>query len=109
MKYRDKIIISYSNTLALCYRLAKYGDIYPIGKSTGQVNVAGRSWDLWIGYNGAMRVYSFIAPSPVKNFNADVKEFFRYLQNSQNYPASQQNLIGEFQEAGLSKEAVHSL
>ncbi|KAB5540493.1 glycoside hydrolase family 12 protein [Coniochaeta sp. 2T2.1] len=73
--------------------LARYGDIYPIGQSTGQVNVAGRSWDLWIGYNGAMRVYSFIAPSPVKSFNADVKDFFKYLQTSQNFPASEQNLI----------------
>jgi xyloglucan-specific endo-beta-1,4-glucanase len=79
----------------VCDRLGKYGDIYPIGQSNGQVNVAGRSWDLWIGYNGAMKVFSFIAPSPIKSFSADVKQFYNYLQSSQGFPASQQNLIGE--------------
>lgn len=76
-------------------RLARYGNVYPIGQSTGSVNVGGRTWDLWIGYNGAMKVYSFIAPSPIKSFSTDVKQFFNYLQSSQNFPASQQNLIGE--------------
>jgi xyloglucan-specific endo-beta-1,4-glucanase len=75
--------------------LARIGDIYPIGKSTLQVTLAGHTWDLWIGFNGAMRVYSFVAPSPVQNFNADVKDFFNYLQTNQSFPASQQNLIGE--------------
>jgi hypothetical protein len=58
--------------------------------------VAGRSWDLWVGYNGAMRVFSFIAPSPVTSFNANVADFFSYLTKNQNYPASTQNLIGMF-------------
>ncbi|KAG7291169.1 hypothetical protein NEMBOFW57_001181 [Staphylotrichum longicolle] len=73
--------------------LGRFGNVYPIGSSTGSVTVAGRTWELWIGYNGAMKVYSFIAPSPVNNFSADVKDFFKYLQSNQNYPANDQNLI----------------
>jgi xyloglucan-specific endo-beta-1,4-glucanase len=76
-------------------RLARYGNVYPIGSSVGTVNVAGRTWELWVGYNGSMKVFSFIAPSPVNSFSANVKDFFNYLQNSQGYPASSQNLIGK--------------
>jgi len=76
--------------------LARIGDIYPIGKSTTQVTLAGHSWDLWIGMNGDMKVFSFVAPSPVNSFNADVKEFFNYLQTNQSFPANKQNLIGEW-------------
>jgi len=75
--------------------LARLGDVYPIGKSTGTVTVAGKQWDLWIGMNGQMQVYSFVAPSPVTSFSADAKQFFTYLQANQNYPASKQNLIGK--------------
>lgn len=74
--------------------LARLGGIYPIGKSTGTVTVAGKSWDLWVGMNGQMQVYSFVAASPVTIFNADVKLFFNYLQTNQSFPASTQNLIG---------------
>ncbi|KJR89555.1 uncharacterized protein SPSK_06582 [Sporothrix schenckii 1099-18] len=73
--------------------LARLGGIYPIGKSTGTVTVAGKQWDLWVGMNGQMQVYSFVAASPVRSFSADVKQFFNHLQTSQNYPASKQNLI----------------
>ncbi|KAL2021673.1 hypothetical protein VTK56DRAFT_6765 [Thermocarpiscus australiensis] len=54
--------------------LAKYGDIYPIGSSVGTVTVAGRTWNLWVGMNGRVK-------------------FFNYLQSSQGFPASSQNLI----------------
>ncbi|KAK4154614.1 glycoside hydrolase family 12 protein [Chaetomidium leptoderma] len=86
--------VNSSGDYELMIWLARLGDVYPIGQSSGQVTVAGRTWDLWIGYNGAMRVYSFIAASPVRSFTADVKEFFRHLEKTQNYPSSQQNLIG---------------
>lgn len=77
-------------------RLARYGNVYPIGTKERTVTLAGRSWDLWVGWNGAMRVYSFVVPSgTVKSFSADVKEFFRYLESNYQYPSSQQNLIGE--------------
>ncbi|KAL2066749.1 hypothetical protein VTL71DRAFT_2821 [Oculimacula yallundae] len=73
--------------------LGRYGNVYPIGSSVGTVNVGGYSWNLWIGYNGSMKVYSFIASNPVTNFNSDVKQFFNYLANSQGFPASKQHLI----------------
>lgn len=73
--------------------LAKIGDIYPIGSSVGTVNVAGRSWNLWVGMNGAMKVFSFVAPTPMNSFSADVKQFYQYLQNRQGYPAGNQYLL----------------
>jgi hypothetical protein len=43
-----------------------------------------------------MKVYSFIAPSPVTSFSANVKDFFTYLASSKSYPASSQYLISRF-------------
>jgi len=85
--------------------LARLGDIYPIGKSTGTVTVAGKPWDLWVGMNGQMQVYSFVAPSPVTTFSADVKLFFNYLRTNQSFPANKQNLIGRL---FLSTDHGHS-
>ncbi|KAK3395153.1 glycoside hydrolase family 12 protein [Podospora didyma] len=85
--------VNSSGDYELMIWLARLGDIYPIGSSTGTVTVAGRTWDLWVGMNGSMKVYSFIATSTVNSFSADVKQFFNYLQSNQGYPASSQNLI----------------
>ena len=77
-------------------RLARY-DVYPIGSSQGMVNVAGRTWELFYGLNGNMKVYSFVTPSgPIYNFKASMKDFFSYLQNNKGFPASSQNLISKF-------------
>ena len=73
--------------------MGRYGNVYPIGSSQGQVNVAGRTWELFYGLNGSMKVYSFVASSPVNSFSANVKDFFTYLANSKGYPASSQYLI----------------
>ncbi|RYP74925.1 hypothetical protein DL771_002709 [Monosporascus sp. 5C6A] len=73
--------------------LGRYGDVYPIGSSVGRVSVGGYNWELFTGYNGAMRVYSFVASSPVTGFNSDLKQFFNYLSSSQGFPASSQHLI----------------
>ena len=44
-----------------------------------------------------MRVYSFVPPSgTVKEFSADVKEFYKYLEQKYQFPSSKQNVIGEF-------------
>jgi xyloglucan-specific endo-beta-1,4-glucanase len=45
-----------------------------------------------------MRVFSFVRAgnSDVKNFKSDIKLFFNYLQQNQQFPASTQNLIGEW-------------
>ncbi|KAL2158672.1 hypothetical protein VTH06DRAFT_4154 [Thermothelomyces fergusii] len=73
--------------------LARYGNVYPIGSSQGWVNVAGQDWELWVGWNGNMRVYSFVAPSPRNYFSANVKDFFNYLQWNQGFPANNQHLL----------------
>ncbi|XMA10279.1 hypothetical protein WAI453_003070 [Rhynchosporium graminicola] len=73
--------------------LGRYGDINPIGSSVARVNVGGYAWNLWAGYNGSMRVYSFVAASPVTNFSSNLMQFFTYLASSQGFPASQQHLI----------------
>ena len=60
------------------------------------MTVAGYSWDLYTGYNGAMRVYSFVAPNgPYNSFTADVKEFFNYLVKNESFPESQQYMLSK--------------
>lgn len=78
------------------YRLGRKGDIYPIGSSTGTVNVAGRNWDLWVGYNGAMKVFSFVAPQEIATFEANLKDFYTHITNNQGFPASSQYLISMY-------------
>jgi xyloglucan-specific endo-beta-1,4-glucanase len=75
--------------------LGRYGGVNPIGSYVTTVNVGGRSWSLWVGYNGSMKVFSFVAASPVLSFSGDLKSFFNYLAQSQGFPAAQQNLISE--------------
>jgi xyloglucan-specific endo-beta-1,4-glucanase len=79
-------------------RLNRYGGIWPItqsGSPIANVTIAGYGFQLYFGYNGAMKVYTFITSGgPLNNFTADVKLFFNYLTTSQGYPASTQNLIG---------------
>ncbi|KAK4041929.1 concanavalin A-like lectin/glucanase domain-containing protein [Parachaetomium inaequale] len=88
-----------SGDFELMIWLHRYGGIWPItSSSTGSpiatVTVAGYSWDLYTGYNGAMRVYSFVAPNgPYNSFTADVKEFFNYLVKNESFPESQQYML----------------
>src|SRR5690606_15916364 len=42
---------------------------------TGSAQVAGRTWEVWTGSNGANNVVSFIAPSPIGSLSFDVMEF----------------------------------
>ncbi|KAI1817999.1 endoglucanase [Poronia punctata] len=73
--------------------LARKGDVYPIGQSTGSVNIGGRNWDLWVGYNGSMKVFSFVAGGDVTTFEGNVKDFYDHITSAQGFPASQQSLI----------------
>jgi xyloglucan-specific endo-beta-1,4-glucanase len=61
------------------------------------VNIAGFNWDLYVGPNGSMKVFSFLpADGSWKfTFNADVKLFFNWLAANQGYPINQQNLISK--------------
>ncbi|KAL6711254.1 hypothetical protein ACN47E_005785 [Coniothyrium glycines] len=75
--------------------LARIGSVWPIGSKVTTVNVAGFNWDLYVGPNGNMKVFSFI-PSDGSwkfGFNADIKQFFNYLASNQRYPINNQHLI----------------
>ncbi|KAH7381383.1 concanavalin A-like lectin/glucanase domain-containing protein [Phaeosphaeria sp. MPI-PUGE-AT-0046c] len=79
--------------------LGRFGGVWPIsqaGAPIAQVTISGYKFDLYFGYNGAMKVYSFVTTtpnSPYTSFNSDVKLFVDYLVQNQQYPASTQNLI----------------
>lgn len=83
-------------------RLARLGDVGPIGESTGMVTVDGTEWELFIGMNGDMKVFSFVAPSSVNDFSGDAKQFYNHLETEQDFPVSSQNLIGESSTQTLS-------
>ncbi|KAK8131588.1 concanavalin A-like lectin/glucanase domain-containing protein [Apiospora sp. TS-2023a] len=73
--------------------LARLGGVQPIGSKVGTATVAGHTWELWDGMNGAMRVYSFVAPTAVNSFNANIKDFFNYIAANRGFPAASQHLI----------------
>ena len=50
------------------------GSIQPIGSQVGSINLAGRTWQVWVGNNGANNVVSYRS-SNITNFTADVKPF----------------------------------
>jgi len=93
--------VNYSGDYELMIWLNRYGGIWPItatGSPIAKVTLGGHSWDLYFGYNGAMKVYSFVTASgAITSFSADVKEFFNYLTANQGFPASSQyQLIYQF-------------
>ncbi|KAK5654206.1 hypothetical protein OQA88_7381 [Cercophora sp. LCS_1] len=90
----DKDHPNHGGDFELMIWLARYGGVCPIGQCVGQVDVAGRRWEIWDGYNGAMRVWSFVPPGggEIKEFGADVREFFGVLEE-RGFPAGEQNLI----------------
>lgn len=54
--------------------LNRVGSIQPIGSYSTTVSLAGRSWEVWTGNNGANNVVSYVTTG-VTSFNADVKLF----------------------------------
>lgn len=74
-------------------RLGNLGGVHPIGDSQGNVGVGGQDWELFVGFNGAMKVFSFVAPEPVKTFEEDLRPFFDHITSSQDFPANDQHLI----------------
>lgn len=65
------------------------GPISSTGSAIAIITIAGSSWKLYKGLNGAMTVYSFVAVSQVNNFSGDILDFIDYLRNSWSYPSSQ--------------------
>ena len=81
--------------------LADYGGISPLSdsgyppygpKPTATPNIGGVTWNLILGTNGATKVYSFVAQSETRNFNADLMAFYAYLAQNQGLDLKGQSL-----------------
>ncbi|GAA4792383.1 GH12 family glycosyl hydrolase domain-containing protein [Streptomyces ziwulingensis] len=55
----------------------RVGPIQPIGSQVGTATVAGRTWEVWSGGNGANDVLSFVAPAAITSWSFDVLDFVR--------------------------------
>ncbi|KAM5520498.1 endoglucanase a precursor [Fusarium oxysporum f. sp. phaseoli] len=81
--------------------LAVFGGVWPItesGAPVAKVTLAGRTWNLYTGWNTAvtppMRVYSFLpANGDLSSFSGDVIEFFQYLTKAHAFPAETQYML----------------
>ncbi|CAI5740851.1 unnamed protein product [Peronospora destructor] len=62
--------------------LAAIGGALPIGATKDQklitVAIAGYQWHYYVGKNGDMNVYSFVATEQVSDFNGNLMEFINY-------------------------------
>jgi xyloglucan-specific endo-beta-1,4-glucanase len=78
-------------------RLAKYGNLQPIGTKKGTAHIGGHTWDLWAG-NGtpSMKTYSFVAQGTANHWSGDIKQFFDHLAQNHNFPAHDQHLLSKF-------------
>jgi len=64
------------------------GPISSTGSPIATVTINGVSWKVYVGPNGSMTVYSFVASSTVTSFSGDLLEFFKYLENNQGLSSS---------------------
>lgn len=71
--------------------LSGLGGIQPVGHQIlSGLNIAGHTWNLWSGPNSNWQVFSFVISSgEVRNFSADLNEFFQYLIQSQGVASTQ--------------------
>lgn len=65
------------------------GPISSTGSPIATPTIAGKSWKLYYGLNGSMKVYSFVASSQITSFSGDLLDFFKYLESSQGMSSSQ--------------------
>ncbi|KXG50455.1 Glycoside hydrolase, family 12 [Penicillium griseofulvum] len=59
------------------------GPISTTGQPIATVTIGGSEWDVSVGPNGQMTVYSFVAKSTVKSYSGDLLDFFKYLVKDQ--------------------------
>jgi hypothetical protein len=56
--------------------LNRQGSIRPIGSSTGNVTLAGRSWEVWVGSNGQNNVVSYLfTGNPITSITFNARDF----------------------------------
>ncbi|KDN38892.1 hypothetical protein RSAG8_09173, partial [Rhizoctonia solani AG-8 WAC10335] len=61
----------------------------PAGSKVATANINGLNWGLFKGRVGTWDVYSFVAPSELSNYNADLKPFLTHLINSRGISSNQ--------------------
>ncbi|GIE93360.1 GH12 family glycosyl hydrolase domain-containing protein [Paractinoplanes rishiriensis] len=59
----------------------RQGNIQPIGSPVGTATVAGRTWEVWQGSNGANGVVSYLAPSAITSWTFSVLDFINDVRN----------------------------
>ncbi|KAG8810284.1 hypothetical protein FRC17_002993, partial [Serendipita sp. 399] len=81
-----------AHTYEIMIWLGAFGGAGPISSSGSPVatpTIAGSSWRLFDGYNGSMRVFSFVASSNIQSFTGDLKAFLTYLASNNGFDTNQ--------------------
>ncbi|CRK45335.1 hypothetical protein BN1723_006562, partial [Verticillium longisporum] len=65
------------------------GPISATGSTIANPTIAGTTWRLYQGSHSQMNVFSFVAPSNIRSFNADLYAFVNYLAANHGLPKSQ--------------------
>lgn len=65
------------------------GPISSTGSATASPTIAGVTWNLYDGYNGAMHVYSFVASSEQTSFSGDILDFYKWLESNEGLSSSE--------------------
>ncbi|KAF7117015.1 hypothetical protein CNMCM5793_005662 [Aspergillus hiratsukae] len=64
------------------------GPISSTGSPIATPTINGIKWNLYLGPNGSMQVYSFVAQSTTQSFSGDMLDFFNYLESNQGLSSS---------------------
>ncbi|RAK92527.1 xyloglucanase 2 [Aspergillus costaricaensis CBS 115574] len=65
------------------------GPISQTGKEIDNPTIGGTQWKLYKGTNAATTVFSFVAPTELKDYSGNLAEFFTYLVSKQSFPNDQ--------------------
>ncbi|KAF8906906.1 glycoside hydrolase family 12 protein [Mucidula mucida] len=87
-EYEIMVWLDNQNAGPISYTYGSDGNPTPI---VSNLSIAGKTWNLYYGSNGANLVYSFLTSdkSAVTNFSGDLFAFFKYLTTSQGLSTSQ--------------------
>lgn len=84
--------IGAANKYEIMIWVGAYGGAGPISEQNkpaiAKPTIGGTTWSLFKGPNGDTTVFSFVAPSNIGNFKADLLPFLTYLTNNQGVPNS---------------------
>ncbi|KAF4466661.1 murein transglycosylase [Fusarium albosuccineum] len=82
---------SSNNKYEIMIWVGAYGGAGPISENNqGPIDrptIAGTTWSVYKGPNGDVTVFSFVAPSNLGNFQADLVGFLQYLTSKQGVPS----------------------